>query len=48
MALFVAFYNFCRKHSAHGKTPAIAHGLTDHVWTISELLASTDHKPIGI
>ena len=32
MAMFVAFYNFCRKHSAHGKTPAMAHGLTDHVW----------------
>ncbi len=36
MAMFVAFYNFCRKHSAHGKTPAMEHGLTDHVWTVEE------------
>jgi transposase-like protein/IS1 family transposase len=39
MAMFIAFYNFCRKHSTHGKTPAMAHGLTDHVWTVHELLS---------
>lgn len=40
IALFVAHFNFCRKHSTHGKTPAMASGLTDHVWTIQELLMS--------
>jgi transposase-like protein/IS1 family transposase len=41
LALFFAHYNFCRKHSSIGKqTPAMASGLTDHVWTISELLAA--------
>ncbi|MGP8201605.1 MAG: hypothetical protein ACLQU4_19115 [Limisphaerales bacterium] len=37
-ALFVCLYNFCRVHSAHGQTPAQAAGLTDHLWTVAELL----------
>ena len=38
-ALFVAFYNFCCKHETlQGKTPAMASGLTDHVWTLPDLL----------
>jgi transposase-like protein/IS1 family transposase len=41
LALFFAHYNFCRKHSSIRKqTPAMASGLTDHVWSISELLAA--------
>jgi IS1 family transposase len=38
VAMFVCHFNFCRKHSAHRQTPAIAAGLTDHVWTVRELL----------
>ena len=38
MALYFAWYNFCRKHSTLKTTPAVAQGLTDHVWTIEELL----------
>ena len=38
VALLAAFYNFCRVHSAHKKTPAMAAGLTDHAWTVEELL----------
>jgi IS1 family transposase len=41
VALFVAFHNFCRVHSAHKQTPAQAFGLTDHAWSIAELLAAT-------
>jgi hypothetical protein len=38
-ALFVAYYNYCRKHETlKGKTPAMASGLADRVWTIRELL----------
>ena len=37
-AIFVAFYNFCRKNEAlKNQTPAMASKLTDHVWTIKEL-----------
>jgi hypothetical protein len=36
--LFVAWYNFCRKHeSVRRATPAMA-GVTDHVWSLKELL----------
>jgi IS1 family transposase len=38
-AIFVAYYNFCRKHEAlKGKTPAMASKLTDSAWTIKQLL----------
>ena len=38
-ALFVAWYNFARKHETlRGKAPAMASGLSDHVWTIKELI----------
>ncbi|MGA3284604.1 MAG: hypothetical protein ABSD57_09120 [Verrucomicrobiota bacterium] len=41
VALTVACFNFCKVHSAHGLTPAQAAGLTDHKWTIEELLTAT-------
>jgi transposase-like protein/IS1 family transposase len=38
-ALFVAWYNFARKHETlKGKSPAMASGLADHVWSVRELL----------
>jgi IS1 family transposase len=40
VALHFMHYNFCRKHqSLKGQTPAMAAGVADHVWTISELVA---------
>ena len=42
VALFVAHFNFCRVHSAHKQTPAMAAGLTTHVWNICQLFASTE------
>jgi hypothetical protein len=38
VALLIAHFNFSRVHSAHSLTPAHAAGLTDHAWTIPELL----------
>ena len=38
VTLYVAFYNFCRVHQTVKATPAMAAGLTDHAWTIVELL----------
>ena len=51
VALTVAHFNFCRVHSALKikatetskaieRTPAMAAGLTDHVWTVEELMAA--------
>ncbi len=38
-AIFVAWYNFARKNEAlKNQTPAMASKLTDHVWTIKELI----------
>jgi IS1 family transposase/transposase-like protein len=36
--LMIFHFNFVKLHSAHGKTPAMAAGLTNHVWTFEELL----------
>jgi transposase-like protein len=37
--LFKSYYNLCRRHgSLKGKTPAQAAGLSDHCWTLRELL----------
>ncbi len=42
------YYNFCRSHitltkAAKAKTtPAMACGLTDHVWTVEEILGLMD------
>ena len=38
VSLHFMHYNFCRKHQAHGMTPAMAAGVTDHVWTIEDLV----------
>jgi IS1 family transposase len=39
LGLMFAHYNLCRKHrSLKGRTPAMAHGLVDHVWSVRELL----------
>jgi transposase-like protein/IS1 family transposase len=39
VTLYVAFYNFCRVHLTLRVTPAMEAGLTNHVWTVDELLA---------
>ena len=39
LALHFAYYNFCRIHSSLRVTPAMEAGLTDHVWTLPELIS---------
>jgi hypothetical protein len=41
VALFIAHFNFCRVHSAHKQTPAMHAELTNHVWTVEELITAT-------
>ncbi len=38
-ALHFAYYNFCRVHRSLRVTPAMEQGVTDHIWTIAELIA---------
>lgn len=40
LALYFAYYNFCRIHSSIRCTPAMESGLTQHVWTLRDLLAA--------
>lgn len=39
-SLWIAYYNFCRVHETLRQTPAMALGVTDHVWTIGELITA--------
>ncbi len=36
--LYMAFFNFCRVHQTLRITSAMQAGLTDHIWTVQELL----------
>lgn len=37
LALYFMYYNFCRVHQTLRVTPAMEAGISDHVWTLSEL-----------
>jgi hypothetical protein len=40
------FYNFCRQHRGlKGETPAMRQGITDHVWTVAEVLGYRSAAP---
>jgi IS1 family transposase len=39
LAIHYMHYNYCRIHQTLRITPAMATGLTDHVWTIEEVIA---------
>jgi len=38
VSCWFAFYNFCRVHKSLRVTPAMAAGISDHVWSVRELL----------
>jgi len=39
LALHFMYYNFCRIHQSLRITPAMAAGVTDHVWDIEDIIA---------
>ena len=39
LALHFAFYNFVRVHTTLRVTPAMEAGLTDHIWSLEELIS---------
>jgi hypothetical protein len=45
LAIYFMYYNFCRIHSSIRVTPAMAAGVTDHVWDIAEMLSAVTVKP---
>ena len=40
VALHFGHYNFCRVHMTLRVTPAMEAGLTDHVWSVEELITA--------
>lgn len=42
VALYYMYYNFCRIHQTLRVTPAMEAGITDHVWTIEEMITAVD------
>ena len=48
LALYFVHYDFARPHKSlanpYHRTPAMAAGLTNHIWTIEELLGLLDRS----
>jgi len=42
LALSFMHYNFCRKHTTVKTAPAVAAGVTDHIWTLDEVVEMID------
>src|SRR5713226_5844192 len=40
LAVYFAYYNFCRIHSSIRCTPAMESGITNHVWSLRDLHAA--------
>jgi hypothetical protein len=38
IALYFMYYNFCRVHQTLRVTPAMEAGISDHVWTLEEIV----------
>jgi IS1 family transposase len=47
-AVHFVHYNFCRIHQSLRVTPAMAAGLTDHVWELSELVAILEAEEVAL
>ena len=48
VAIYYAYYNFCRVHQTLRVTPAMETGLSDHVWTLEELVSLLEDKLIKV
>ena len=44
LALYFMYYNFARIHSALRITPAMAAGVSDHVWSLEEIVGLLDKQ----
>jgi IS1 family transposase len=46
VSLYVAHFNLCRVHEALRIAPAMAMGITDHIWSIGELVDAATAEPM--
>lgn len=46
VSLYVTHFNLCRVHESLRITPAMAMGITDHIWTIGELVDAALAEPM--
>jgi hypothetical protein len=44
VAIYHAYYNFCRVHQTLRVTPTMEAGLTDHVWSLEELVGLLEKR----
>ena len=47
VVLWFMYYNFCRAHQTLRVTPAMEAGISNHVWTIEELVGLLGGESIG-
>jgi hypothetical protein len=47
VALHYMYYNFCKVHQTLRVTPAMEAGLTDHVWSLQELVGLLESRQNG-
>jgi IS1 family transposase len=48
VAIYFAYYNFCRVHQTLRVTPAMEAGLTDHIWSLAELVGLLESATLGL
>jgi hypothetical protein len=44
IALYFVFYNFCRIHKTLRTSPAMAAGISDHLWSLEDVVAKMDER----
>jgi hypothetical protein len=47
VAIYHAYYNFCRVHQTLRVTPAMEAGLADHIWSLEELVGLLERETLG-
>jgi hypothetical protein len=46
LAIYFLYYNFCRVHQTLRVTPAMESGISNHVWTIEEMVKLLDGRSL--
>jgi IS1 family transposase len=44
LSLYFVWYNFCRTHKVHKVSPAMAAGVTDHLWSMEDIAALVEAR----